>query len=607
MKYRLTQVVLAWCFGMLVATFFIRSNIDVEGFAEAFRQRFSQSRQPDSRIVLVGLDDQVFAQDQFNRENHARVVENLTAAGARLILFDVVFDENRDPRMDFLLKEALLKAPPTVLAGSSLTLEDGTVLPPRLAESLQPVLETGSSHLASIEKAEDEDGVLRKYFLAVGFGDDLFPSVALACYSLLESVKPAEIAYQASSINVPPVEIPVQAHYAEGTKVTVFTFDLKFHTPATGPNHKSGPGTYRVLSYLDLLQPSPDVSKSLAGKVVVIGENTTSDNDLVTTPVGPMKGFEVHAQCLDRLLHHDFYMSLPEDTSYQVTAALIAVMASLGLLRWTLPSLLFLGLSILAGYTGVDLWLFQEKYIILRLGAPLLGAAVTLGCLVLVRVLLASRFLARFIPVEATRGILMAKNTAQATDATVIVTDIRGYTTLSESRTPVEMLKLLNEYHSVTVDIYHKHGGNVLTFQGDAQLVVFGYPRRLKDAPHAAVVACVEVMQAIDDLRAKWGIKERKNFDVGAGICTGLVYVGDIGSREQANYTVIGEVVRTSHKVQSMSDALQGNVLMDEPSYEACLTKPNVTRIPDVMLDGFPEPKTLYRVERETTSSEPPC
>lgn len=598
MKYRLTQVVLAWCFGMLIATFFLRSSIDVEGFAESFRQRFSQAREPDSQIVLVGLDDQVFAQDQYNRENHARVVENLTTAGARLILFDVVFDENRDPRVDYLLKEALLKAPPTVLAGSSLTLEDGSVLPPRLAESLQPALKSGSAHLASIEKAEDEDGVLRNYFLAVGFGDEIVPSVALACYSLLESVNPSDIVYQASTIEVPPVAIPVTGHYAEGTRVTVFTFDLKFHTPATGTGHKPGPGSYRVISYLDLLDPSPELSQSLAGKVVVIGENTTTDNDLVMTPVGPMKGFEVHAQCLDRLLHHDFYLTVPEGTVHQITAALVALVASLGLLRWTLPSLLFLGSSILAAYAGIDLWLFQEKYIILRLGAPLLGAATTLGCLVLVRVLLASRFLARFIPVEATRGILMAKNTAQATDATVIVTDIRGYTTLSESRTPVEMLKLLNEYHSVTVDIYHKHGGNVLTFQGDAQLVVFGYPRRLKDAPSAAVLACVEVMQAIDELRAKWGIKERKNFDVGAGICTGLVYVGDIGSREQANYTVIGEVVRTSHKVQSMSDALQGNVLMDEPSYEACLTKPKVTRIPDVMLDGFPDPKTLYRVER---------
>ena len=598
MKYRLTQVLLAWCFGMIVATFLTRSTIDIEGFAESFRQKFSESRQPDPQIVLVGLDDKVFETDQYNRENHAKVVRNLTRAGVRLIFFDVVFDENRDPGIDALLKEALLKAPSTVLAGSSLTLEDGSVIAPRLAESLQPALRTGSSHLASIEKAEDEDGVLRKYFLAVGFGDDIVPSVALACYSLLSSVKPSDIVYDTATITVPPVSIPVQSHYTEGTKVSVFTFDLKFHTAATGPGNKPAPGTYRVISYMDLLEPNPDQLRSLAGKVVVIGENTTSENDLVMTPIGPMKGFEVHAQCLDRLIHHDFYSTVSDHVTFQTTAALLALVASLGLLRWPLPGLLALGLGILAGYVGIDLWLFQEKFVTLRLGAPILGAATTLGCLVLVRVLLASRFLARFIPVEATRGILMSKSTAQATDATVIVTDIRGYTTLSESRTPVEMLKLLNEYHSVTVDIYHKHGGNVLTFQGDAQLVVFGYPRRLKDAVGAAVEASVEVMQAIDDLRAKWGIKERKNFDVGAGICTGLVYVGDIGSHEQANYTVIGEVVRTSHKVQSMSDALQGNVLMDEPSFEACRSKPNVTRIPDVMLDGFPEPKTLYRVER---------
>jgi adenylate cyclase len=590
-------MLLVWCFGMLVAGFLSRTSIDVEGFAEAFRQRFGQAREPDPQIVLVGLDDEVFLQEQFHRANHATVIENLTRAKARLIFFDVVFDEDREARVDFLLRQALLQGPPVVLAGSSLTLEDGTVLPPKLASSLQPALDLGSSHLASIEKAEDEDGVLRKYFLAVGFGEQIVPSVALACYSLLQSVKPQDIQYQESSIDIPPVSIPIQAHHSEGTKVTVFAFDLKFHPPATGPNHKPGAGTYRVIPYLDLLAPSPELLDSLAGKVVVIGENTTSDNDIVTTPVGAMKGFEAHAQCLDRLIHHDFYTAVSDQANLQVTAVLIALVAMLGLLRWPLSGMLALGLAILGGYAAINLWLFQEKYIILRLAAPLLGAASTLACLVLVRVLFASRFLARFIPVEATRGILMAKETAQATTATVIVTDIRGYTTLSETRTPVEMLKLLNEYHSVTVDIYHQYGGNVLTFQGDAQLVVFGYPRKLKDPVGAAVESSMKVMEAIDCLRTKWGIAERKNFDVGAGICTGLVYVGDIGSREQANYTVIGEVVRTSHKVQSMSDVLQGNVLMDEPSYQACRAKMNVTAIPDVMLEGFPDPKTLYRVE----------
>lgn len=597
MRYRLLLILLVWLSGAAVTGFLSLSSANIERFAEAFRQRYDQSRAPDPRIVLVGLDDRVFAEGHFNRPNHSLVLENLARARARLVMFDIVFDENRDPADDAKLLRALQAGPPTVLAGSSFTLPDGTVLPPRLADSLAPALRSGNAYLASIEKSEDPDGTLRRYFLGVGFGQKVFPSVALACYALLSSVQPGDIDYLDGVVDVPPVKIPVEGHYTEGTDVTVFTFDIKFHPPATGPGHKPGPGTYRVVSYLDLLEPSPELLESLRDKVIVIGENTSSENDVVETPAGPMKGFEGHAQCIDRLLHHDFYSSASEETNLKVALFLVALIAALGFMRWPLPGLLSAGLLLLGGYAAANLWLFQERHLVLDLAAPIVGGLSAMACLVLVRLALASRFLGRFIPKEAAAGILMARRTAEATEATVIVTDIRGYTSLSETRTPVEMLHLLNEYHSVTVDIYHKHGGSVLTFQGDAQLVVFGYPRRLKDAAGASVVACVEVMAAIDALREKWGIKERKNFDVGAGICTGLVYVGDIGSREQANYTVIGEVVRTSHKVQSMSDALEGNVLMDEPSYQACLTKPNVTAIPNVALEGFPEPKTLYRVE----------
>ncbi len=597
MRYRVFLVLLVWLFGSTVTLFLATSSANIERFAEMFRQRYDRTRSADPRIVLVGLDDAVFAEGHFNRPNHARIIKNLEQARARLVMFDIVFDENREPADDQVLLDALLSGPPVVLAGSSLTLQDGSVLPPRLAQSLTPALTSGNAHLASIEKAEDPDGTLRHYFLGVGFGQEVVPSVALACYALLNSVPPGDIDYGEGSVDVPPVKIPVEAHHNEGTDVTVLTFDLKFHQPATGPDHQPGPGTYRVVPYLDLLDPSPELLESLRDKVVVIGENTSSENDVIETPAGPMKGFEGHAQCIDRLLHHDFYSSASEGANLKTALALVALVAALGFMRWPLPGLIVAGGLMLAGYAAANLWLFQEHHLVVDLAAPVVGGLATIVCLVLVRLALASRFLGRFIPKEAAAGILLARRTAQATEATVIVTDIRGYTSLSETRTPVEMLQLLNEYHSVTVDIYHKHGGNVLTFQGDAQLVVFGYPRRLKDAAGASVEACVEVMAAIDALRAKWGIKERKNFDVGAGICTGLVYVGDIGSREQANYTVIGEVVRTSHKVQSMSDALEGNVLMDEPAYQACRVKPNVTAIPNVTLEGFPEPKTLYRVE----------
>lgn len=608
MRYRLALVLAVWLFSNLVLMLLASFSLQPERYADSWRQRLSPPRQPDPHIVLVGLDDEVFEREAFNRPNHAKLLKNLRTAGARLVFFDVVFDEDRAPELDHPLLEATQDWPTIIFAASSTSTDDGQILPPRLAPFLEPAVESGQLELGTIEKAEDDDGVLRWYFLGLGIGESTYPSAALAAYSVLQLVRPSGVNYQADLIDVPPAQIPVRQHRVLDTAeqpITTYAFDLKYHPPATGPNHQPGPGTYRVVPYMRILEADPTSLAMMRDAIVVVGENTTSADDLVNTPIGAVKGFEVHAQCLDRLLHHDFYTQATSSTNRAAGVILISLVALLGLITWPLSVLISLGTLIPTLYLLFNQWLYQQKHLQLDLALPLLGCAVALSCHVLVRLALASRFLGRFIPKEAARGLLMARATSEATEATVIVTDIRGYTSLSETRTPVEMLKLLNEYHSVTVDIYHKHGGNVLTFQGDAQLVVFGYPRRLKDAAGSAVKACVEVMTAIDELRAKWGIRERKNFDVGAGLTTGLVYVGDIGSRDQANYTVIGEVVRTSHKVQSMSDTLEGNVLLDESSYEACLSKPHVTAIPNVMLEGFPEPKTLYRVESSTQPASP--
>ncbi len=602
MRYRLTLALGVWVFGMIVSNLLtLVSGRQMDTYAEGMRQKLSKVRAPDPNIVLAGLDEEAMMPEVFHRKTHARVLKNLKAAGVKLVFFDLVFDEDRAPEADAAFKEALSDAPPTVLAGTTGQVYQGDELTRRsaiLAPALAEVLETSNVVLGLIENPASTAGARWPYFLALDLGDGPQASAALAMYGLYQSVNPRDFKYQPDGVVVPPVKIPLEVQ-STGADVT-YVFDVGFHPAATGPNHVPGSGTYRVIPYMELVDPAPELMDSLRGRIVVIGENTATESDAFDTPVGVMKGFEIHAQVFDRLLHQDFTTMLSAEANGWLTVALVTLVASLALVTWPIPLLLATGTGLILGYLRLNIWLFEQKHVVAALPEPLIGASAAFVALVMVRVILASRFLGRFIPVEAARGILMAERTAEAVNATVIVTDIRGYTTLSETRTPVEMLHLLNEYHSVTVDIYHKHGGNVLTFQGDAQLVVFGFPRRLDDAAGASVTACVEVMKAIDELRAEWGIKERKNFDVGAGICTGMVYIGDIGSADQANYTVIGEVVRTSHKVQSMSDALEGNVLMDEHAYEACRNKPRVTRIPGVMLDGFPEPKVLYRVEPDT-------
>ena len=598
MRYRALLVLLVWLLSSAIALVASDRFLDLETYAERWRESRGHTGDLDPRVLLVGLEDDLFENGLFRREVHAHVLGVLREAGARLVFYDVLFDEDRDSSEDALLAEALSAWPAVVLGGSFTIHENTEITPPHLAPALSEAEERGSAVIGTIEKPEENDGLLQNYFLGIRSSHGAFPSCALACFALLENLRPGSIRYQEESIELSSLSIPIDSYKPEGSELTTYIFPITFHQPATGPGNSPGPKTFPLISYTELLEPTEEIKQQLKGAVVIIGENTSGPTDLVPTPVGEMKGFEVHAQCLNRLLAKDFYTTASDKVRFQIVCLVAALVAGLGLLTWPLPVLLLTGVGIPLLYTAVNFWFFEERNYVLPLSAPVVAALIALACLVLVRVILASRFLSRFIPVEASRGLMMSKQVAQATNSTVIVSDIRGYTTLSESKTPTEILQMLNEYHSVTVEIFQKHGGNVLTFQGDAQLIVFGFPRKLNDPVGQAVKSTLEVMEAIAELRTKWGIDDPSKFDVGAGICSGVVYIGDIGSNEQANYTVIGEVVRTSHKVQSMSDKLEGNVLMDEASWERCKDKPQATEIPNVQLEGFPDKKTIYRVDR---------
>ena len=157
------------------------------------------------------------------------------------------------------------------------------------------------------------------------------------------------------------------------------------------------------------------------------------------------------------------------------------------------------------------------------------------------------------------------------------------------------MLDVLNEYHKRTVACYDRYGGQALTYQGDAQIVVFGvFGNRSNPAADAAAAALG--LQAIcDDLREEWGIESREDFDVGAGLCTGEVEVGLLGGGNNLQYSVVGETVRKAHKVQSLSDELSAPVIMDEETYQATNGAVEVDDLGLVQPKGLPHEIRLYR------------
>lgn len=158
--------------------------------------------------------------------------------------------------------------------------------------------------------------------------------------------------------------------------------------------------------------------------------------------------------------------------------------------------------------------------------------------------------------------------------ATVLMTDIREFTSLSEQTEPVTVLGWLNEYFSRLVPIINAHGGVVNKFDGDAMLAFFGIlPRRLspKMAARSACLAALEILKAIDDLNAERASREDPAMRTGIGLNTGLVIAGSLGSSDRLHYTIIGDTVNTTQRIEGLTRELceESGILVSNATFGA--------------------------------------
>ncbi|HVP20247.1 MAG TPA: adenylate/guanylate cyclase domain-containing protein, partial [Anaerolineaceae bacterium] len=144
----------------------------------------------------------------------------------------------------------------------------------------------------------------------------------------------------------------------------------------------------------------------------------------------------------------------------------------------------------------------------------------------------------------------------QQSIATVLMTDIRGFTSISELADPATVLTWLNEYFGRLVPIITAHGGVVNKFDGDAMLAFFGIlPKRLtpKQGAFSACKAALEIMQSVDELNVQRLEREEPALITGIGINTGVVIAGGLGSSDRLHYTIIGDTVNTAQRLESLT------------------------------------------------------
>jgi adenylate cyclase len=211
------------------------------------------------------------------------------------------------------------------------------------------------------------------------------------------------------------------------------------------------------------------------------------------------------------------------------------------------------------------------------------------------------RLFSRFVPRDVYNQLLADPTRAalggKRRQMTVLFSDVRGFTALSEESTPEEVVGQLNEYFSRMVQVLFDHHGTLDKFVGDMVMGLFGAP--LDDPDHAehAVQAAIAMSRALDDLNRAWATAGKPQLDIGVGISTGDMVAGNIGSNTIMSYTVIGDTVNLGARLEALNKDYGSRIIISEATRAALKGRYDIRPLGDVTVKGKSKPVTIFEIK----------
>jgi class 3 adenylate cyclase/CHASE3 domain sensor protein len=206
------------------------------------------------------------------------------------------------------------------------------------------------------------------------------------------------------------------------------------------------------------------------------------------------------------------------------------------------------------------------------------------------------RYLAPQIADAVLSGNATVALTSTRRNLTILFANIRGFTSMSERMEPEELIDGLNQHFTLMTDVVFRHGGTIDKYVGDGILSFFGDPIPFEDHAERAVVTALEMRQGLRDLRTRWALPRDEELNVGIGISTGYVTVGNIGSATRTEYTVIGNHVNLASHLAQVAGPDQ--ILVSERTLAVPAVKERVhaTALDEISLEGFHRPVGIFEI-----------
>lgn len=569
----------------------------------------------DADVVIVAIDDQSFAsiphRYPWPRTYHATLVENLRRAGARTILFDVGFTEesSRDPEQDEIFARALAEKNDVVLAGKMIVEErEGfsliSLLPP--IEKLREAAPFGIA-----DTKFDTDGFVRRYILFRDYNEERSYSLGLATLFNYLGLRGGEEDLLVEN---------QKGDFILGGQYLIKKYD---NLPSTMIPYYGPAYSFNMVSYEQVVDEEGlalllerDVFED---KIVMVGATLDELHDLFSTPfyvVGNetlMPGVEIHANFVQSILDGKYYAVLDERVSYA-----LAVLFGIGMAFMIKKVRPLVGIAAGIGVAGVffaaNTLLFTQLDVVMNFTAPI--GAIGLAFLssnayqyfseekekIRIRSVF-KHYLAENVVDSVLQDADALRFGGQRRNLTVLFSDIRAFTTYSERYTPEEVVYILGEYLTEMVDVILRYGGMLDKFVGDEVMAVYGAPAHVPDHAERACLTALEMTRTLDRLKEKWEQEGRDPFDIGIGINTGEMLVGNLGSRQIFDYTVIGDNVNLGARLEGINKVYPtaNHIIISEYTRNELSDRLVTRELDSVRVKGKKRPVAIYELvgERE--------
>lgn len=463
--------------------------------------------------------------------------------------------------------------------------------------------------LGSVNVLIDSDGYIRRVSQICNYQGFFFPSLALSLYSKYTNINKFILTdkYLYGFSDKFTLKIPT-----ESKKGTISNYISYYGAKDSVYSHEKYSASDIIKSYRAIKEGKTPLldSKIFDDKVIFIGANANAQalSDIGRTPVSEtFSGLDIQATNFDNLINNHFFRVASYIYNFLV-CLFIFILIFLFISTMPIVSALLSSICVMFAYLFFAMFMYYNK-IALGLILPELIVIVAIACAYSYRYLIEDnkkvkmqKAMGKYLSHEVMQNVVEnIDNIAlggKRADITVLFADIRNFTSISENMDASCTTMILNEYFSALVPIIEEHNGVLNKFMGDAVLAIFGEPKKNENHALDAVKCAAKMLKKVKHLQDKWIDEGKPKIEIGIGISSGEAFIGNIGSQERLEYTVIGDTVNTASRIENYNKVYKTNFLISEETYKRVKNKVDVITINNVIIRGKSGKMTIYEVIR---------